>query len=182
MFRGNKKKSGFNLKVNMEQLKEYISLCWFKGDFDEMPESMSLFRNALIFYTVVAVFLQINAIGGFIEAFILVGFEIVLTFMFVSILLYFAKAMDQFWRVQTLYFICQDFILIFSVPLLIWVTITENAWAYYTLAIVVVWAIAVFAYINNQIINSGSFVSTMLSLAYFVTVYGGGFLLLLVFL
>jgi len=165
----------------MEQLKEYISLCWLKGDLDEMPESMPLFRNALIFYTVVAVFLQIN-VKGFIEAFIEVGIEIVLTFLFVSILLFFTKAMDQFWRVLTAYFICQDFILIFSVPLLIWVTISEDAWAYYTLSIIMIWVISVFAYINNQIITSGSFVSTMLSLGYFVTVYGGGFLLLLVFL
>lgn len=166
----------------MEQIKEYISLCWLQGDLDEMSESIPIFRNALIFYAVVAVFLQINAIGGFIEAFILVGFEIVLTFIFILALLYFTKAMDQFWRVLTAYFICQDFILIFSVPLLIWVTISENAWAYYTLALVMLWAVAAFAYINNQIITSGSFVSTMLSLAYFVTVYGGGFLLLLIFL
>lgn len=166
----------------MEQIKEYISLCWLKGDLDEMSESIPTFRNALIFYTVVAVFLQINAIGGFIEAFILVGFEIVLTFAFILAFLYFTKAMDQFWHVLTAYFICQDFILIFSVPLLIWVTISENAWAYYTLAIVMLWAVAVFAYINNQITTSGSFVSAMLSLAFFVTVYGGGFLLLLVFI
>lgn len=165
----------------MEQLKQYIQLCWFKGEIDEMPESMPLFRKALIFYTVIAIFLQIN-IKGFIEAFIEVGIEIIMTCFFVAILLHFAKEKQLFWRVLTAYFVCQDFILIFGVPLLMWVTISDDTWAYYTLGIIMLWAISVFSYINNQLVSSGSFVSTMLAVTYFTVVYGGGFLLLLVLL
>ena len=35
--------------LNIEELKEYIPLCWFKGDFEEMPESMSFFSKSFGF-------------------------------------------------------------------------------------------------------------------------------------
>ena len=63
-----------------------------------------------------------------------------------------------------------------------WVTISDDTWAYYTLGIIMLWAISVFSYINNQLISSGSFVSTMLAVTFFTVVYGGGFLILLVLL
>ena len=129
----------------------------------------------------IAIFLQIN-IKGFIEALIEVGIEIILIVVFVAILVRFAKEKEQFWRTLTAYFVCQDFIFIFGVPILMWVTITDSAWAYYILAAVVLWMVAVFAHINNQLTDSGLFVSTLLSLAFFVSVYGVGFLILLVLL
>jgi len=167
--------------LNIEELKEYLSLCKFRGDIEDMPESMPLFRQALICYSIIGVFLQIN-IKGPIEAFFELGIEIILTFLFVAVLLYTVKAMNLYWRVLTAYFVCQDFISIIGVPILMWVTISDEVWSYYILGVVILWVMAVIAYINSQISDFGSFFSAVLSLAYFVSVYGGGFFLLLLFL
>jgi hypothetical protein len=162
----------------MEHLKQYISLCWFKGDLDEMPESIPLLKKALIFYVLGGVFVITN-MTGFIEAIIEVFLEVFLIFAFVAIVLFFIKDMKQYWKVLTSFFICQDFISIFALPLLIWVTVTDDSWAYYSLAAVMLWGVAIITYINNQIVSLGSFPSFLLSLTFFLGVYGGGFILML---
>jgi len=162
----------------MEHLKQYISLCWFKGDLDEMPESIPLLKKALIFYVLGGVFVITN-MTGFIEAIIEVFLEVFLIFAFVAIVLFFIKDMKQYWKVLTSFFICQDFISIFALPLLIWVTVTDDSWAYYSLAAVMLWGVAIITYINNQIVSLGSFPSFPLSLTFFLGVYGGGFILML---
>lgn len=162
----------------MEQLKQYISLCWFKGSLDEMPESMPLFRNALIFYTVVGIFVITN-MTGFIEAVIEVFLEIFLIFLFLAIVLFFTKDLKRYWKVMTSYLITQGFISIFALPLLIWATVTEESWAYYCLAVVMLWGVAIIAYINNQVISLGAFPSFLLSLTFYLGVYGGAFVLML---
>ncbi len=162
----------------MEHLKQYISLCWFKGSLDETPESIPLLKKALIFYVVGGIFVITN-MTGFIEAIIEVFIEIFLIFAFVAIVLFFTKDLTQYWKVLTSFFICQDFISIFALPLLIWVTVTDDSLAYYLLGAVMLWGVAIIAYINNQIISLGSFPSFLLSLTFFLGVYGGGFILML---
>ncbi len=162
----------------MEHLKQYISLCWFKGSLEELPESMPLLYRALIFYVTIGIFVITN-MTGFIEAIIQVFIKVVLILLFISIVLFFTKGMKQYLKVLTSYLVCQDLISIFALPLLIWVTVTDDSLAYYSLSAVMLWAVAIIAYINNQIISLGSFPSFLLSLTFFLSVYGGSFVLLL---
>ncbi len=162
----------------MEHLKQYISLCWFKGSLDETPESIPLLRKALFFYAAAGIFVITN-MTGFVEAIIQVFLKLVLIFLFVAIVLFFTKDWKNYWKILTSYFICQDFISIFALPLLIWVTVTDDSWAYSSLAAVMLWGVAIITYINNQIISLGYFPSFLLSLTFYLGVYGGSFILML---
>ena len=158
----------------MEYLKYYAPLCWFRNNPLELPRSVSFFQKNLYFYILVELFIQINVTDPF-EAIIEVALETSLTLLFVVGLLYKKKALPGFIPAATSFLVCENIASTFGLPVVIWLTTTDDLLSYYALLILIIWDIAMITYLIKQILVTHTVPAFLLSLAYFLATYIGAF-------
>ena len=163
------------LQSNMDALKQYLPLCWFRNNPLDLPKSMAFFNQNLLFYYFVEYFLQTNMIDDPIEAFFEVTLETSLTLLFVGIMMFFNKSLYVYIQVATAVLFCENIVSIFSVPVIVWLTISESTLSYYVLALLVLWDFALIAYIFKNVLSINLIAGAALALFYFITTYGAAF-------
>jgi hypothetical protein len=161
----------------MDVLKQYLPLCWLKNNPLELPRSVDFFKQNLLFYFVVEYFMQANMTDDPIESFTEVSIETLLTLLFIGVMLFFNRTLYAYVQVTTAIIFCANIIALFIVPVLIWLTISEEPLSYYLLTLLLLWDYVLVTYIIRQVLSINIIASLVLSLFYFIATYFGAFAL-----
>lgn len=159
----------------VDLIKQYLPLCWFKHNPLELTRSTGFFKQNLIFYYLVEYFMQANMTDDPFESFYEVSFETLLTLLFIGILLFFNKTLYAFVQVATALILCANVVSLFIVPVIIWLTVSDDPLSYYITFSLILWDYALVTYIIKKVIDINILASMALSLLYFVTTYFGAF-------
>ncbi|MCX7101523.1 MAG: hypothetical protein NTX38_08530 [Methylobacter sp.] len=161
----------------MDHLKQYLPLCGLKTNPLELPRSVDFFKQNLLFYFVVEYFMQANMTDDPIEAFVEVSMAALLTLLFIGIMLFFNKTLYAYVQVTTAIMFCTNIVALFIVPVLVWLTVSEDAPSYYVLALLLLWSYVLVTHIFKQVLSVNLFASSIMSLFYFIATYLGAFAL-----
>ncbi|CAA9892297.1 conserved membrane hypothetical protein [Candidatus Methylobacter favarea] len=161
----------------MAILKHYLALCWFRNDPLELPRSVAFFKQNLLFYFVIEYFMQANMTDDPVESFVEVSIVTLLTLLFIGIMLFFNKTLYAFIQITTAILFCANIVACFIVPVIIWLTVSEDPLSYYFFAILLFWDYAMVTYIIKCTLSINILASTVLALFYFTATYFGAFAL-----
>ncbi|HEY8157348.1 MAG TPA: hypothetical protein VIF10_01470 [Methylobacter sp.] len=112
-----------------------------------------------------------------IESFTEVSVETLLTLMFIGVMLFFNRTLYAYVQVTTAVIFCGNVVALFVVPVLIWLTISEEPLSYYFLSLLLLWDYVLVTYIIRQVLSINILASIVLSLLYFIVTYFGAFAL-----
>lgn len=163
----------------MELIKAYLPLCWFKHSPLELPRSVSFFQKNLYYYLLIELFILANITDPF-DALIEVVIETVLTLLFVEILLWVKKANAGFISAATSFLVCENIFATLGLPVIVWLTTTDDLLSYYLLFALMAWGIAVIAYLIMRILLTSATVGLILSIVYFVVTHAGSVAFLMI--
>jgi hypothetical protein len=161
----------------IEILRQYLPLCWFKHNPLKLTRSMSFFKENLLFYFIVEYFMQTNMTDDPFESFTEVTIQTLLTLLFIGFILRLNKTLYAYIQVTTSILVCANIISIFVIPVLIWLTVTEDILSYYCLALLFIWEFTVISYIFRKSLAINTAASLALSVFYFTATYLGAFAL-----
>lgn len=161
----------------IEILRQYLPLCWFKHNPLELTRSMSFFKENLLFYFIVEYFMQTNMTDDPFESFTEVTIQTLLTLLFIGFILRLNKTLYAYIQVTTSILVCANIISILVIPVLIWLTVTEDILSYYCLALLFIWEFTVISYIFRKSLAINTAASLALSVFYFTATYLGAFAL-----
>jgi hypothetical protein len=161
----------------MDTFREYLALCWFQNDPLELPRSMALFKKNLVVYFIVGYLLQANMIDDPFEAFYEITLQIILMLSFIGIMLVLNKTLYVYIQVTTAFIFCANIISGFVVPVMVWLTITEDLYSYYLLFMLLAWYYLIVTYIIKLTLLINIPASLVLAFFYFTVTYWGAFAL-----
>lgn len=161
----------------MDVLKQYLPLCWLKNNPLELPRSVDFFKQNLLFYFVIQYFMQANMTDDPIESFTEVSIETLLTLLFIGVMMFFNRTLYAYVQVTTALIFCANIVALFIIPVLIWLTVSEDPLSYYFLSLLLLWDYALVTYIIRQVLSINLFASLVLSMFYFIATYFGAFAL-----
>ena len=161
--------------LTIEILRQYLPLCWFKHNPLELTRSMSFFKQNLLFYFIVEYFMQANMTDDPFESFMEVSIETLLTLMFIGFILHLNKTLYAFIQVTTAILVCANIVSLFVIPVLIWLTVSEDLLSYYSMGLLFIWEFTLIAYIFRKTLSINLAASLALSVFYFSIAYLGAF-------
>ena len=161
----------------MDILREYWAVCWLQNDPLELPRSPNLFKNSLVLYFVIGYLLQANMIDDPIESLYEIIFQIILMLMFIGIMLLLNKTLYVYVQVTTAFLFSANFISVFVIPVMVWLTVSEDIYSYYLFALLLAWYYAIVSYIIKYTLDINVAASMVLALFYFIATYLGAFAL-----
>ena len=161
--------------LTIENIRQYLPLSWFKHNPLELTRSVSFFKQNLLFYFVVEYFMQANMTDDPLESFTEVSIETLLTLMFIGFVLRLNKSLYAYIQVTTAIIFCANIVSLFVIPVLIWLTVTEDLLSYYTMGLLFLWEFTVIAYIFRKTHAINFAASLALSVFYFTVAYLGAF-------
>lgn len=161
----------------MDILREYLALCWLNNDPLELPRSESLFRKSLFIYFVVGYLLQANMIDDPLESLYEISFQIAFMLGFIAFMLALNKTMYVYVQVTTAFIFSANVVSIFVVPVMVWLTVSEDMFSYYLLFALLAWYFAIVTYIVKHTLIINLPASMVLALFYFIVTYLGAFAL-----
>lgn len=157
----------------LDTVKRYLRLCWFDTNPLDFVESKDFLKINVVFFAVVQYFLQTNMTDDPFESFLEVAFELLLTFAFVAVMLFFDKMIDAYIQLVTAILFCTNVLSVFFVPVMVWLTVTDDPLSYYVIGVLVLWFYALISYIIKAALAIDLLASLALSLLYFIVVYLG---------
>ena len=119
--------------------------------------------------------MQANMTDDPFESFMEVSIETLLTLMFIGFILHLNKTLYAFIQVTTAILVCANIVSLFVIPVLIWLTVSEDILSYYSLGLLFIWEFTVVAYIFRKIMAINIAASLVLSVIYFTVTYLGAF-------
>lgn len=158
----------------METFKEYLPVCLMKVDPVELSRSPEFFKQNLIFYFFVELFIQANMIDPT-EAFAEVVIETGFTLFFVGFILFLNKTTHLYVQIITVVLFCENIIAFFGVPVVVWLTVTESQLSYYFMAALVLWDFVLITYIIKHVLSINTAASTVIAFFYFAMTYAGAY-------
>lgn len=158
----------------MNIFKLYLPLCWLKVNPVDLPSSVKFLKQNLWFYFIVELFIQANMIDPT-EAFIEVIIETSLTLCFVGLILFLNKNTHLYIRIITAVLFCENVIALFGVPVVIWLTISENLLSYYLMGLLVLWDFVLITFIIKKVLSINTAASLTISFFYFMMTYAGAY-------
>lgn len=159
----------------MDVFKQYLPLCWLKGNPLVLPRSIAFFKANLMFYFIVEYFMQTNMVDNPIEAFFEISIEIMLTLIFIALTLVLNKSLYAFVQIATALLFCENAASIPGAPVLAWLTVTEDLLSYYSFGLIVFWEFLIIAYVLKQTLSINTLASYVMSLMYFMATYLGAY-------
>lgn len=136
---------------------------------------MDFFKQNLLFYFIVEYVMQANMTDDPFESFTEVSIETLLTLMFIGFILSLNKTLYAYIQVTTAILFCANVISLFVIPVLIWLTVSEDILSYYTMGLLFLWEFTVIAYIFRKTLAINRAASLALSVFYFTVAYLGAF-------
>jgi hypothetical protein len=161
--------------ATVDIIRQYLPLCWFRHNPLELTRSVGFFRQNLVFYFLVQYFLQANMTDDPFESFYEVMLETGLTLLFIGLMMFFNKTLYGFLQVSTAMMLCANVVALFIIPVMIWVTVSEDPLSYYLLFALIFWDFALVTYIFKKVIEVNILASMTLAVLYFITTYLGAF-------
>ncbi len=158
----------------MDILLQYIPLCFFKENPLKLPRSETFFRCNLVTYYFVELFMQANMIDPW-EAFWEVGIETLLTLAFVALIMMINRNYHCYLQVITAFLVCENIISIFAVPVLIWLTVTDDFFSYILFGFLIFWDFCLVTYILKNVLDVNVPASLAVSCIYFISTYGAAY-------
>lgn len=157
----------------MDIVKYYLRLCWFDANPLDLVESSGFFKLNVVIYAVVQYFLQTNMTDDPFESFFEVTFELLFTFIFVAMMLFFDKRLYAYSQVTTAILFCTNILSGFFIPIMVWLTVTDEPLSYYVMTILVLWFYALITHIIKVTLTINLLASLALALLYFIVIYLG---------
>ncbi len=157
----------------MDTVKHYLRLCWFDANPLDLMKSTNFLKLNAFVYWVVQYLLQSNMTDDPFESFFEVTFELLFTFMFVGVTLWLDKRLYAYVQVTTAILFCTNLLSIFIVPVMVWLTVSDDPLSYYVMSILVLWLYALITHIVKATLSIDLLASLALSLLYFTVVYLG---------
>ncbi len=157
----------------MDALKNYLPLCWFRDNPLELLRLVEFLKHNLIAYFIVEFFVQANLTDDPIESFVEVSLEILFTLLFIGLILHLNKALYAFVQVVTAFLFCSNVVSIFIIPVLVWLTISENVLSYYIVVLLLLWDFALATYLIKRVLTLNLTASIALSTVYTAITYAG---------
>jgi hypothetical protein len=161
----------------MDTLKNYLPVCWFKGNTLELKRSIEFFKHNVVFYFFVEFFLQANMTDDPVESFYEVSFETLLTVLFIWVMLALNRTLYTFVQICTAVLFCSNAASCVLIPVLVWLTISENTISYYLVGLIVIWDYAMTTYVFKQVLMLNLAASAVVSLFYAGFTYFGAYTL-----
>ncbi len=165
----------------MENLKNYIPLCWLEGNPLELPRSYRFLKQNLVFYFIVELFMQYNMVNDFLDALIDVTEETFLTLVFAFVTLALNKSLRFFVQVTSALLVCENVIACVALPVVALLVMSQSIISYALLAFVIIWELYVISYIFRQVLLVNQTASLVVGILYFIVTYIGVYCLNLVF-
>jgi len=160
---------------NLELIKQYLPLCWFKKDPAALPRSIGFLKQNLLVCFVVEYFMQLNMIDDPFESFFEVLLQLLLALMFIGFVLLINKTLYTFIQVASAVFSCTNIVSILIVPVAIWLTVTNHPASYIIASILGIWGYAMIAYVFKKALVVNGFAGMILSTSYFLATYLAAF-------
>jgi hypothetical protein len=157
----------------MDAVKHYLRLCWFDVNPLELKKSTGFLRLNLVFFLVVQYFLQTNLTDDPLESLSEVAIEFLLMLGFIGTVLFFDKKLRFYVQVTSAIFFSTNFISLFFIPVIVWLSMTDAPLSYYVISLLVLWLYNLVTYIIKTVLAIDWLASFALSLLYFMVVYLG---------
>ncbi|MDD1625008.1 MAG: hypothetical protein LUO94_09645 [Methylococcaceae bacterium] len=119
--------------------------------------------------------MQANMTDDPFESFTEVSIQTLLTLMSIGFILRLNKTLYAYIQVTTAILVCANVVSLFVIPVLIWLTVSEDLLSYYSLGLLFMWEFTVIAYIFRKIMSINLAASLALSVLYFTVTYLGAF-------
>lgn len=165
----------------MENLKQFLALCFFKHQQPELTENTPL-STAILLYSCAAIAIQINFHGA-LGASVATGVEILLTLGFLGLCVFYNKLLEEFIPLTCAVLICTSMIAGICLPFIIMLYFVKGKLAlflYYTIVSLIIWNIIVVRYLFHKILIISEIRSFILALGYFIVSYVLPFLAMLI--
>ncbi len=162
----------------MDTFKLYLPLCWLNSNPVDLPRSTRFLNQNLVFYFILELFIQANMIDPF-EALFEVLIETILTLSFVGLILFLNKTTHLYVQILTAVLFCENIIAFFGVPVVIWLTVTEDTLSYYLMGLLVFWDYILITFIIKKVLLINTAASLTISFFYFGMTYAGAYALTL---
>lgn len=121
--------------------------------------------------------MQTNMTDDPIESFTEVSLQTLLTLLFIGMTMFFNRTLYAYVQVASAIIFCANIIGLFVIPVLIWLTVSEDPLSYYFIALLLFWDYVVVSHIFKQVLSVNIFASLVLALFYFTVTYFGAFAL-----
>jgi hypothetical protein len=161
----------------MDILREYLALCWLNNDPLELPRSVSLFKKNLVLYFIIGYLLQANMIDDPVESFYEIVIQVVSMLGFIGIMLSLNKTLYAYVQVTTAFMFSANVISAFVIPVMVWLTVSEDLYSYYLFFLLLAWYYAIVSYIIKCTLVINVPASMVLALLYFIATFLGAFAL-----
>jgi hypothetical protein len=162
----------------MSLLINYLSLCWFRNNPLELTPSRSFMWKTVVFYLISGMIVEgliTDPADGSLEVLL----RTIMAFSSISVLLLLLKKSQHFYQLYTAIFVCENFIMTLA-------TITEGLYFWMVMThrknseeisigigvLLVLWYLAIVAYILRQAFAFDRGASLVLAFGYFVVTYG----------
>lgn len=161
----------------MDTIREYLALCWLNNDPLELPRSVSLFKKNLLIYFVVGYLLQANMIDDPVESLYEISLQTVLMLAFIGIMLALNKTLYAYIQITTAFMFSANLISAFVIPVMVWLTVSEDIYSYYLFFLLLAWYYAIVTYIIKCTLLINVPASMVLALFYFIATFLSAFAL-----
>ncbi|MCK5477915.1 MAG: hypothetical protein KAI44_03270 [Methylococcales bacterium] len=158
----------------MNTLKLYLPLIWLKCNPLDLPKSITFLKQNFWFYFIVELFIQANMIDPS-EAFFEVVVETLLTFGFVWLILFLNKTLHLYVPIITAVLFCENVVAFFGVPVVIWLTVSEDLISYYLFGLLMLWDFVLITFIIKKVLSINTTASLTISFFYFMMTYVGAY-------
>ncbi len=155
----------------MDTFRQYFPLCWFAANPLDLPRSLRFFKHNLVIYFVIELFIQLNMIDD-IEAVFEVILETGLTLAFIGAILLLNKSTHSFIQVSSSILFCENVVAVLAVPVMVWLTMTDDEFSYLSMLLLVIWDFSLVAFVCKKALGINSAAGCVISLVYFACTYG----------
>ncbi len=155
----------------MDIIKEYLTLCWLGNDPLELPRSVGLFKKNLAVYFIIGYLLQANMIDDPIESFYEIAIQMVAMLAFIGAMLSLNKTLYLYIQITTAFMFSANVISVFVVPVMVWLTVSEDIVSYYLFFLLIAWYYSIIAYIIKQTLVINVPASMVVALFYFIATF-----------
>lgn len=161
----------------MDTIREYLALCWLNNDPLELPRSVGLFKKNLLIYFMVGYLLQANMIDDPVESLYEISLQTVLMLAFIGIMLALNKTLYAYIQITTAFMFSANLISAFVIPVMVWLTVSEDIYSYYLFFLLLAWYYAIVTYIIKCTLLINVPASMVLALFYFIATFLSAFAL-----
>lgn len=158
----------------MDMVLRYFPLCWLSASPLDLPRSYPFFKINLAIYFLLEFFIQFN-MSDDIETILEVIYATLFTVLFVCVVLTINRSSHACLQVLSAILFCENVVSVVFVPIVVWVTVTEEPASYALLALFLFWDTTLIANIFRHALHINAAASMVVSVVFFISTYGAAY-------